>query len=139
MEDLAALSRAFSGSQGEGLVRGTGEAVLAPNFEGSLDVGGADADTILDGLLVDVKATVMPKVTAEMLRQLLGYALLDYGDRYGMREVAVYMARQTRLVRWDLGDLLLRESGGPEEDLAALRSVFRDALRARGDGVGEGP
>ena len=133
VEDLAEISRAFLDSQGD-RVRGAREAALGPTFEGSLDVGGADADMILDGLLVDVKTTTSPKISAEMLYQLLGYALLDYPDRYAVREVGVYLSRQGRLVRWPL-DGLLRDLGSVR-GLPELRDDFAAVAGASGT-VGE--
>ena len=127
VDDLRELSWAFIDSQGE-LVRGTREKALGPTFDGSPDVGGADADMILDGLLVDVKTTTTPKITAEMLYQLVGYALLDYSDRHAVREVAVYLSRQRRLVRWPL-DGLLADLGAPGT-LPDLRMAFADSRAA---------
>lgn len=129
VDDLRELSWAFLDSQGE-LVRGAREKALGPTFDGSLDVGGADADMILDGLLVDVKTTTAPKITAEMLHQLVGYALLDYSDRYAVREVAVYLSRQRRLVRWPLDGLL--EDLGAKSKLPELRKSF---AAVAGDGT----
>jgi hypothetical protein len=98
---------------------------IGPVFAGSGDVGGADADWIAAGLLVDVKATATPeKVSREDVHQLVCYALLDYDDRYGIERVGWYFARAGWLVSWDLdeflgllgasrpvGDLRLRVSG----------------------------
>ena len=50
---------------------------LNPVFAGSLDVGGADGDLIVDGCLIDIKATISPKLAANHLFQLAGYLLLD--------------------------------------------------------------
>ncbi|MDP9485579.1 MAG: hypothetical protein M3Q49_07285 [Actinomycetota bacterium] len=126
VEDLCVLSWSFFDSQ-EGLMRGAERVALAPTFEGSFDVGGADADSVLDGMLADVKATTSPKIAAEMIHQLLGYVLLDYSDRYGIREVAVYLARQASLVRWPLGGLLA-ELGAPSA-LPDLREAFAATVR----------
>lgn len=121
VDDLRELSWAFFESQEE-LVRGAREKALGPTFDGSLDVGGADADMIIDGLLVDVKTTVTAKIAAEMLHQLVGYTLLDYSDRYAVREVAVYLSRQRRLVRWPLDGLL--KDLGATRGLPELREKF---------------
>ncbi len=127
VEDLGVLSRMFFDSQRD-LVGGAHEVSIGPTFDGSSDVGGADADFILDGLLVDVKTTTTPKITAEMLHQLLGYVLLDYSDSHGVREVSVYLARQARLVRWDLGSFLA-DMGAPEGHLPEFRRSFAAAVR----------
>lgn len=126
VDDLRELSWAFLDSHGD-LSRGVHKAALGPTFEGSLDVGGADADLVLDGLLVDVKTTTNAKIAAEMLYQLLGYVLLDYSNRLGVWGVAVYLSRQRRLVRWALDELL--EDLGAARDLPELREAFSAALR----------
>jgi hypothetical protein len=38
--------------------------------------------------------------------QVLGYAILDYGDRFGIRRLGFYLSRFGRLVTWTLDDLL---------------------------------
>lgn len=141
VDDLSSLSRAFSDSQGD-LLRGAREARLGPTFDGSHDVGGADADLILDGCLVDIKTTTTPKVTAEMIRQLVGYVLLDYSGSYGIEEVAIYLSRQQRLVRWSLKELL-SELCDPAIDvpppaLEMLRDAFRSAVGSKPDNPGFG-
>lgn len=123
--DLRALSWVFYDSQ-EGLVRATREVALGPIFKGSRDIGGADADLILDGCLVEVKTTTTPKLRSKWVHQLLGYLLLDYPDEYAIRAVAVYMARQGELIRWELGELL--GALGCEDGLQELRRLFSEVL-----------
>jgi hypothetical protein len=51
--------------------------LLNPRFgKGSLIAGGADADVILDGRLIDIKTTRSCKVSKRALRQLVGYYCL---------------------------------------------------------------
>lgn len=126
VDDLCALSCAFHDSQGE-LLGEVRHVELGPTFDGSRDAGGADADMILDGLLVDVKTTITPKVTGEMIHQLLGYVLLDYSDRYGIQQVGIYLSRQRKLITWTL-DALLSEAGA-SDGLAGLRESFADTVR----------
>ena len=52
--DLCALSWAFHDRFADLLGR---RAAFNPSFAGSRDVGGADADLILDGCLIDIKTT----------------------------------------------------------------------------------
>lgn len=122
VNDLCALSWAFYEEHGCLL---TQHAVLNPKFDGGRDVGGADADLVLGNCLVDIKATINPKLTTKMLYQLLGYALLDYTDRYRIREVAIYFARQQKLVRWSLEDLIGTLAGDYALPLNELREHFR--------------
>ena len=78
-----------------------------PPLAGSLDVGGADADLIADDLLVEFSSTRTPsQLGARDFYQVLGYAILDYGDRYGIRRLGFYLSRFGRLVTWTLEDML---------------------------------
>jgi len=96
----------------------------------------ADADLILDDCLLELKTSQRPNL-AQYLRQLLGYVLLDTGDRYGIRRVGVYLARQRCLATFSLHDLLIgstsdRKEGRIrlEERLAQLRADFRAVVEA---------
>jgi hypothetical protein len=80
--------------------------VLNPTFKGSSDVDGADADLIVDGCLIDIKASMNSKINPEWLRQIVGYVLLDYDDTYQITSVGISMARQGMLFTWPLADLL---------------------------------
>ena len=62
--DMAAQSRLFLETAADRL---TGPHVLNPTFDGSADVGGADADLILDTTLIDIKSTVAPKLSRSWL------------------------------------------------------------------------
>lgn len=74
-----------------------------PEFAGSRDIGGADADFILGGLLLDCKATIMPrKLGAEEIAQLAGYLLLDYPNEHGIHAVGLYLSRQGAIISWDV-------------------------------------
>lgn len=106
---IYALSWAFYDRHSELLSK---PAVLNPTFDGSRDVGGADADLIVDGCLIDIKTTINPRLSAKWLYQLLGYTLLDYSDRYLIREVAIYFARQQQLIKWPLDALVSNLAGG---------------------------
>src|SRR5262249_46541666 len=79
--DLGALSGAFFDRYSGLLSR---PFTLNPTFDGSRDVGGADADLIVEGCLIDIKATSRPfENVRQLVYQLLGYTLLDYSDQYG--------------------------------------------------------
>ncbi|WP_406164830.1 hypothetical protein [Streptomyces sp. NBC_00996] len=55
-----------------------GQCFCAPTFCGSSDVGGADADFIAAGNLIDCKATICPeRIGADGIHQPAGYLLLD--------------------------------------------------------------
>ena len=95
--DVCNLSRAFREDARDFFEHSR---VLNPTFDGSMAIGGADADMIIGDTLYDIKT--YSDITAAMVReaiyQLLGYALLDYGDRYKIRKVGMYLTRQR--VKW---------------------------------------
>jgi hypothetical protein len=124
IDDLCTLSWVFYDGFTD-LINGAREIVLNPTFDGSRDVGGADADVILDGCLLEFKTSVKPKLDPFALYQLLGYVLLDYSDRYQIQGMGVYMARQGVLLRWPLTELLRTMAGAPSPDLADIRGRFR--------------
>jgi hypothetical protein len=99
--------------------------VCGPTFQGSGDLGGADADFILGGLLLDCKAAIQPRrLGRDEIYQLAGYLLLDYDDQYGIDRVGLYLSRQGALIAWSVPDFLHR--------LGAARPVteLRRQLRA---------
>ncbi|MGH3170093.1 MAG: ATP-dependent helicase, partial [Trebonia sp.] len=99
-----------------------------PVFEGSADIGGADADFVAGGLLLDCKATTEPRrLGADEIYQLAGYLLLDYEDEFGIRSVGLYLSRQGAVVRWDVPKFL--SLLGARESLPDLRAGLRSYLR----------
>jgi hypothetical protein len=131
VEDVCRLALAFYEDRGHGLLE-AGSVILGPTFAGSPDVGGADADLVADGCLVEFKATTRPgKDLRRTLRQILGYVLLDYEDALKVEAVGVYFVRQRRFFTWGLGEFLEAGSGGRfgARDLPELRAAFRRAVR----------
>ena len=101
---------------------------LNPNFDGSRDVGGADADLVIDGKLIDIKTTVRTEINSDWLWQLLGYVLLDYSDSNQIDGIGLYMARQGVLVDWDLNEALEILCPGDTPSIADLRCQFKDVV-----------
>jgi hypothetical protein len=98
-----------------------------PSFAGSADIGGADADFILGGLLLDCKATTMPGTLGrDEIYQLAGYLLLDYRDEFGISRVGLYLSRQGATISWDAGEFL--RLLGSAEPLPAVREQLRRHL-----------
>jgi len=108
--------------------------VLNPTFAGSLDVGGADADFIVDDCLIDMKATISSQVRADFLYQLAGYLLLDYNDAYHITSVGIYMVRQGLLLKWDVSAFLQKLTGDDHASLEALRQAFQVLCQKVGRG-----
>jgi hypothetical protein len=107
-----------------------GACVCGPTFPGSRDIGGADADFILGGLLLDCKATIHPRRLGRAeIYQLASYLLLDYDDRYGIDRVGLYLSRQGGLVVWSVADFLQRL--GATRSLAELRARLRKHLTSK--------
>lgn len=105
------------------------ERIIPNPVFGNRHIGiGADGDIILDDCLIDIKATVSPKVTQEMLHQLVGYAFLGGNDRLGIRRIGLYMARQGALVVWTVPELLML-LGASNTDIRVLRTRFEKAAR----------
>ena len=126
--DLCNLSWAFYDRYAELLTLPT---VLNPKFLGSPDVGGADADLIIDGCLIDIKTKMNPMdKLAPVLYQLLGYALLDYADVHEIQEVGIYFARQAVLVRWALTDLIRVLGRGDMPTIESLREQFEHVAQS---------
>lgn len=105
------------------------EVDVGPVFAGSAAVGGADADWVARGTLLDCKATMSPAKLADKhtLYQLACYPLLDYDDALQITGVGVYLARQGQLVKWPLAQLLADLAGGPA-DVAELRADLKNHL-----------
>jgi hypothetical protein len=101
---------------------------IGRTFDGSSDVGGADADLILDGVLIDFKSSLKCKLTSVILRQLIGYWLLDYSDSYALKRVAVYFTRYEAFWAMDISELL--HLCGLESKLE-LRELWRENCRLK--------
>ncbi|MER7848318.1 UvrD-helicase domain-containing protein [Kitasatospora sp. NPDC096077] len=109
--------------------------ICGPVFAGSADIGGADADFIVDGLLLDCKASTRPqRLGRDEIYQLAGYLLLDYDDDYGIDRVGLYLSRQGHLVVWGVDEFLARL--GARTSLTGLRGRLRTHLRAAARTVG---
>lgn len=96
---------------------------MNPAFSGEYLVDGADGDWIIGDTLVDCKvhSEISPATLRKHMIQLLGYVMLDLNDRYGIRNVAIWLPRHQVLVSWPLTRLLGGVSG---ELLPGLRSGF---------------
>lgn len=100
-----------------------------PTFAGSPDVGGADANGILNGMLLDIRCTRKQEpFDLHNLRQQIMYAVLDYQDTYHIHSLAWYYARQRCLIVYPLAHLV--------HDIARLRADFQDFI-PQGDSVGD--
>ncbi|MGW0314000.1 hypothetical protein [Streptomyces flavidovirens] len=114
-----------------------GDRMCGPTFAGSGHVGGADADFIAAGHLIDCKATIHPqRLGRAELYQLAGYLLLDYDDAFGIERLSLYLSRQGKLIGWDAEEFL--KLMGARQSLPQLRAACRQALTAP-PGTGPSP
>lgn len=125
IDDLCAMSELFYDQMGG---KFTEDAFLNPTFDGSAYVGGADADIILDSCLIDFKTTINARIEGSGLYQLLGYSLLDFSDRYGIKKVGFYLPRQGRFITWTLEDLVRQLSRYAPAPIEQLRSDFSEVV-----------
>lgn len=71
---------------------------LNPTFDGSSEVGGADANMIIDNTLWDIRTTAKSSpLTIDTILQQVGYYLLDYSNTYGISQITWYYTRQNCL------------------------------------------
>ncbi|MBB5774045.1 hypothetical protein [Nonomuraea jabiensis] len=102
-----------------------------PTFDGSAYVA-ADADLIVDGLLIDFKSTRRTeRFPLPMILQLLGYTLMDFTDRYRIDRVGVCLTRAGALIHWPIEDYLAL-LGARRRDLTELRAAFHQLLTYTG-------
>ena len=127
VDDLCALAYLFVDSLEQ---RPFNDVVLNPTFEGSSDIGGADADVILDNCLFDLKSTIKAGIQKLWLFQLVGYALLDYSDKFELSRVGFYMARQGKFIEWPIDNVLETLSAKRSPSIVDLRHEFRHLLQA---------
>ena len=105
-------------------------AILNPHFQGSGDIGGADADLIVNKGLLDFKSTIRPTIDGKLMWQLIGYTLLDYDNEYELSSIGVYYSRQKKLFQWDL-ECALQELSGKPLNIADLRNQMKELLLSR--------
>jgi hypothetical protein len=102
---------------------------IDPTFGLSDAVGGADADLIADGLLIDFKSGKgRSLVSAKEIYQLIGYSLLDADDHYAISSVGIHALRWR--ARWTTSlDELLRSLSGTQRTLRTWRQLFAEVAR----------
>ncbi len=130
--DLSELSWAFWDGYGASLT--AKQALLNPILAGSRHVGGADADLVVGGCLLEIKSRTKPGIFANDLRQVVGYLLLDYEDSLRVSSVGLYMARQATLISWPVEELLA-SAADKVPPLPSLRASFRKVATLCSEGA----
>lgn len=112
LEDLDQLGRTAVVDHVD--LRGATPLFANPTFAMSGALGGADADLIAGGTLLDFKSTPSTSVVTNLdVWQVLGYALADQDDEYRIDAVGISAVRWRRRVVWNLAVLLSRLAGRP--------------------------
>ncbi|MHA1221691.1 MAG: hypothetical protein ACTSP3_00255 [Candidatus Heimdallarchaeaceae archaeon] len=91
--------------------------ILNPTFgEASMLVGGADADIIIDGVLIDIKTTKFLSLKREYFDQLIGYYILTLiGGVDGIKEIpeikelGIYFSRYGKLVKFSVKEVINKQ------------------------------
>jgi hypothetical protein len=110
-------------------IRDASELAIGPNFAQSLALGGADADLIYDGTLMDLKSTSQARIIGRHeVCQLIGYLLADTNDSYSITHVGFAALLRRRSIFWRVEDLICQLSDGPPRPVAQLREEFATLL-----------
>jgi hypothetical protein len=99
-----------------------------PAHLSSLGGFGADADLLVNGYIIDIKAALRPVLEPAWLYQVLGYTLLDQSDSKNIQGVGFYLARQGIFVQWPVQSLVARLGGSGDVTVQELRNEFWDLL-----------
>jgi len=127
LNQLARLRQVFEATLLPALALRRGTWAVGPTFAGS-ELMNADADLVAAELLLEVKTTAKkPSLGVADLFQLLGYALLDYDDAFGISAMGLFSAKYGYLATWELNSFL-HELSDRHVSLAVIRSQFRDLL-----------
>jgi hypothetical protein len=75
-------------------------------------VSGADADLILDDMLIDIKVTTKAGINREFFNQLMGYytlneiAGIEYNFGKTINKLGIYSARYGELISFDVNEVI---------------------------------
>jgi len=126
LDQLTSLRQVFETALIPQLKDRSGLWALGPTFTGSALMN-ADADLIAAGLLLDLKTSAKLSLAVTDLFQVIGYALLDFDDEFGVSHLGIFSARYAHLATWELGGLL-DELAGHDVSLQATREQFHRLL-----------
>lgn len=102
-------------------------AVLNLTFAGSNCVGGADAQLIVDGNLLDIRTTKSSKpFTVKNFWQQLAYVLLDWDDKYEVETISWYYTRQKSYFSYEVADMFTNLQNTREEFKEVCEKIERE-------------
>lgn len=84
--------------------------ILNPSFSQSNKIGGADADIIMDDILIDIKTITVAKITKEMIAQLIGYYILAKKDNLKINKIGIYFSRYEKLQIYNISEIITPEN-----------------------------
>jgi hypothetical protein len=129
LQDVSALGRAAVEDHGH--LRDASSLHIGPTFAQSRALGGADADVIYDGVLLDFKSTTQPGVIGRQEAwQLLGYLFADTDNQYGIERVGIGALRRRRAITWEAQEYLNALAGFPTMSVEQWRAEFAELLAA---------
>ena len=129
LRDLGVVGRATVDDHAH--IRQARELYIGPGFAQSDAMGGADADLIYDGLLIDLMSASTAQIAGRHeLWQLLGYLFADTDDRYCVRRVGIAALRRRRSITWEAQELLDLLAGGSAATVEQYRAEFATMLAA---------
>jgi hypothetical protein len=127
LRDIEGLGRATIEDQIH--IRDASDLHIGPTFAQNFALGGADADIIYDGVLIDLKSTGAARVVGRReLWQLLGYLLADTDDQYKVSGVGFAALRRRRSAFWPAQGFVRALSGGNPATVEEWRQDFAVAL-----------
>jgi hypothetical protein len=127
LDDVGALGRATVEDLAH--IREARELFIGPTFAQSLALGGADADLIYDGTLLDLKSTSQAGVVGRVeVWQLLGYLFADTDDAYHVQRVGFAALRRRRTFFWTGQELIDALAGKPSAQVGEWRHEFTQLL-----------
>lgn len=128
LEDVKALGRATV--QDHGNIRCAKELFIGPTFAQSLALGGADADVVYDGTLIDLKSSAQAGVVGRLEAwQLLGYVFADTDDICHIERVGFAALRRRRTRIWPAQELIDALAGRPAAGVEQWRTEFAGVLQ----------
>ncbi|MGQ9546019.1 MAG: hypothetical protein ACUVTR_02490 [Dehalococcoidia bacterium] len=105
--------------------------ILYPRFgQSSLDLGGADADFIIDHTLIEIKTTKFLEFRREYFRQLIGYYILNKRENnmYGeLEKLGIYFSRVGKLFTFPIPMMRWKERDAWEMIETAIKE-YKQAL-----------
>jgi hypothetical protein len=128
LQDVKALGRATV--EDHGSIRYAKELFIDPTFAQSLALGGADADVVYDGTLMDLKSSAQAGVVGRLEAwQLLGYLFADTDDVCHIERVGFAALRRRRTLIWPAQELIDALAGRPSAGVEQWRAEFAAVLR----------